>query len=57
MKREKLFLLNATQFDERVTLNVYSNILSAAFILIGVQQSTIRINDKPSKKVKRDTVS
>ena len=60
MKREKLFLLNATHFDERVmlscnkyaNLNVYPNILSpeSSFFKKDTQQSTIRINYKPNKK-------
>ena len=60
MKQEKPFLLNATQFDERVTLCCHeydksyciSKILSpeSGFTIKGIQQSAIRINYKPNKK-------
>ena len=55
MKRKKLFLLNATQPDERVIFccilyNQIFHLLKAAFLLKGIQQSTIRINYKPNKK-------
>ena len=48
MKREKLFLLNVTQFDNRMT-PVLSQIQQ---IVKEIQQLTIRINYKQKKKKK-----
>ena len=49
MKREKLFLLNVTQFDNRMT-PVLSQIQQ---IVKEIQQLTIRINYKQKKKEKK----
>ena len=49
MKREKLFLLNVTQFDNRMT-PVLSQIQQ---IVKEIQQLTIRINYKQKKKKKK----
>ena len=53
MKREKLFLLNVTQFDNRMT-PVLSQIQQ---IVKEIQQLTIRINYKQKKEIRTDILS